>query len=536
MTRPDVLVILADDMGFSDLGCYGGEIETPVLDGLARRGTRFTQFYNSPRCSPTRASLLTGLQPHQVGIGILTGDERPRGYRGDLAEECHTIAELLRDAGYGTYLSGKWHLSDDMAAPTPSWPNARGFERTFGTIEGAGSFFDPVSLHRDGSPVDEAQVEDFYYTDAIGAAGAQFVAEHARDQAENPMFLYLPFTAPHWPLHAREEEIERYRGRFDAGWDELREQRRQRMISEGILDESWSLSERDPDVPAWEAAADKDWQVRRMEVYAAQVSAMDRAIGAVVDALEAAGRLDNTLILFLSDNGGCAEDLPPGGHDGFWDLRMIPQATRAGEPMRYGNKPHILPGPEDTYASYGPEWANVSNTPFREYKHWVHEGGIATPLIAHWPAGLGQPGDLCHAPGQLVDLVPTILEATGAAYPAERNGAAVPPMEGASLLAALQGGDRSDRPERPLYWEHEGNAAVRLGQWKLARKYPGPWELYDLLADRTETHDLAADRPELVATLAAAYEQWSRRVGVIPRERITGEGAVDAAGIPYINP
>ncbi|SED52237.1 arylsulfatase [Ruania alba] len=534
MNRPDVLVILADDMGFSDIGCYGGEIETPVLDGLARRGTRFTQFYNSPRCSPTRASLLTGLHPHQVGIGILTGDERPIGYRGDLAEECHTVAELLRDTGYGTYLSGKWHLSADMKNPSSSWPNARGFERTFGTIEGAGSFYDPVSLRRDGELVSEAREnDDFYYTDAIGAAGAQFVAEHARDRADDPLFLYLPFTAPHWPLHAREEDVERYCGRFDTGWDELRAQRRQRLIAEGILDEFWPLSERDPEVPAWEDAGEKEWQARRMEVYAAQVSAMDRAIGAVVDALEAAGRLENTLILFLSDNGGCAEGLPPGGHDGFWDLPMIPQSTRTGDPMRYGNKPQIFPGPEDTYASYGPEWANLSNTPFREYKHWVHEGGIATPLIAHWPAGLGTPGDLCRTPAQLVDLLPTILDATAAEYPLERDGHTVPGPEGATLLPALRG---HDRPERPLFWEHEGNAAVRSGRWKLARKYPGAWELYDLHADRTEIHDLATDRPELVAALTAAYEQWARRVGVIPRENIVAGRVTDFSGLPCIHP
>lgn len=516
--RPDILLVLADDMGFSDVGCYGGEITTPNLDALGRAGTRFTQFYSSPRCSPTRASILTGLHPHQVEIGILTGDERPAGYRGDLSEDCHTAAELLRAAGYGTYLSGKWHLSADMVSPTGSWPNRRGFECVYGTIEGAGSFFTPVGLHRDEADATADFADpDFYYTDAIGSSGAAYVAEHARTRPEDPLFLYLAFTAPHWPLHARPEDVEPYRGTFDEGWDACRARRHRRLVAEGIIEESWELSPRDPKVPAWSDARDREWQARRMEVYAAQVTAMDRAVGQVLHALESSGRLDNTLVLFLSDNGGCAEEMPIGGNPAFARRPLVPQRTRDDLPVRLANDPSVVPGPEDTFTSYGPEWANVSNTPFREFKHWVHEGGISTPLIVRWPAGLGDPGDLCTTPAQLVDLLPTLLEAAGAEYPDERAGRSVPPLEGVSLLPILR---RESTGHGPLFWEHEGNAAVRSGRWKLARKHPGPWELYDLDHDRTEREDLAGEHPDLVLALAAAYDQWAPRVGVIPRERI----------------
>ncbi|WP_114853145.1 arylsulfatase [Brachybacterium sp. YJGR34] len=517
-SRPDIVILLADDMGFSDIGCYGGEMRTPVLDALGRDGTRCTQFYNSPRCSPTRASLLTGLHPHQVGVGILTGDERPDGYAGDLSEQCHTIAELLRDTGYGTYLAGKWHLSASMTTPTGSWPLERGFERAYGTIDGAGSYFTPATLHREGEDAAaETAADDFYYTDAIGEAGAEYVTEHARQRPDDPLFLYVPFTAPHWPLHAPEADIERCRGRYDEGWDATRRRRYENLRREGIIDPRWDLSDRDDSVPAWEDAAEHGWQSRRMEVYAAQVEAMDRAIGRIVEELERTGRLENTLLLFLSDNGACEEEMPPGGDERFRNEPIVPNATRDGREIQLGNNPAIEPGGEDTYTSYGREWANVSAAPFREYKHWVHEGGISTPLIAHWPAGLGRPGDLCRVPAQLVDIVPTLLEASGAEYPAQREEHAVPPPEGTSLLPLLRG---ESTEHGPLLWEHEGNRAVRSGRWKLVRKHAHPWELYDLEADRTELHDLAAENPDLVAALAAVSEQWARRVGVIDRDRI----------------
>lgn len=517
-SRPDVVILLADDMGFSDIGCYGGEIQTPELDALGRNGTRCTQFYNSPRCSPTRASLLTGLHPHQAGIGILTGDERPDGYAGDLSEQCHTIAELLRSAGYGTYLAGKWHLSASMTEPTGSWPLERGFERAYGTIDGAGSYFTPATLHREGEDASaETTDEDFYYTDTIGEAAAGYVAEHAHDRPDDPMFLYVPFTAPHWPLHAPEADIARCRGRYDEGWDETRRRRHENLQREGIIDPRWNLSDRDDSVPAWSDAPDHAWEARRMEVYAAQIEAMDRAIGRIVNALERSDRLENTLLLFLSDNGACEEEMPPGGDERFREEPIVPRTARDGRAIRLGNLPAISPGGEDTYASYGRAWANVSTTPFREYKHWVHEGGISTPLIMHWPTGLGTPGDLCRVPAQLVDIVPTVMDAAGADYLTQRAGHDVPLTEGVSLLPHLRG---ESTEHGPLFWEHEGNAAVRSGRWKLVRKHAQPWELYDLEADRTELHDLAAEHPELVSALAAASEQWSRRVGVVDRDRI----------------
>lgn len=515
---PDIVVVLADDMGYSDLGWFGGDIRTPRLDALARAGTVFTQFYSSPRCSPSRASLLTGLHPHQAGIGILTGDERPEGYPGDLSEASHTIAELLRAAGYHTCLAGKWHLSSDLTTPSSSWPNARGFDRAYGTIEGAGSYYAPFSLHQDGADA-SGQTRDpgFYYTDAIAGAAVGFVQDHAAADPDRPMFLYLAFTAPHWPLHARPAEIGEYRGAFDDGWDVLRERRHAHLVDQGLVEPHQAPNPRDTAVPPWEDTPDKGWQARRMEVYAAQVTAMDRAVGRVLDALEDAGRADNTLVLFLSDNGGCEEEVPPARLDDFLRLAMVPTATRDGRPLRLDRGPSVDPGPEDTFASYGREWANLSNAPFREYKHWVHEGGIATPLIVHWPQGLGARAAVVTSPAQLTDLLPTIVDIAAAEYPEWRDGHRVLPPEGTSLLPLLRG---DEFEHGPLFWEHEGNAAVRRGRFKLVRVFGGPWQLYDIDADRAEQHDLAAQHPGLVADLAAEYDAWAARVGVIPRERI----------------
>lgn len=517
--RPNVVLVLADDMGFSDIGCYGGEIDTPNLDRLAASGTRFTQFYNSPRCSPSRASLLTGLHPHQVGLGILTGDDSPDGYPGNLSERCVTTAEVLRDAGYGTYLSGKWHLATDVETPNGAWPTRRGFDRVYGTLQGAGSFYQPNTLIRDEENIEgEALDPEFFYTDAVSDNACGFIMDHHERRTDDPLFLYLAYTAPHWPLHAHEEDIAHYRGRFDEGWDVLRQRRLERLIAAGIIDESWPLSDRDPRVAAWEDTDDKAWQARRMEVYAAQITRMDAGIGRVIDALQRLGRLDNTVFVFLSDNGGCAEELPARSAREYV-TSFIPMAeqTRSGLPVTPGNSPDLTPGPEHTYASYGRCWANLSNTPFREYKHWVHEGGISTPFIVHWPTGLGEDQRLCHSPVQLVDVLPTLLEVGGATYPATRAGADLPPLEGRSMIPALRG---EELAERPLYWEHEGNAGVRQGRWKIVRKHGRPWELYDLISDRTELNDLAEQHPDRVTQLAAAYEEWAQRCGVIPRERI----------------
>ena len=525
-TRPNVVLVLADDMGFSDIAAYGGEVRTPSLDRLAAGGVRMTQFYNTARCSPSRASLLTGLHPHQVGIGILNFDDAPDGYPGDLADDCATVAEVLRDAGYATYLSGKWHLSVDMETPNHSWPTRRGFDRFFGTLEGAGSFYRPRTLTRDETNVEhEAEEPGWFYTDAISEHAVRFLAEHDEQRPEDPFFLYLAYTAPHWPLHAHDDDIARYEGRFDAGWDQLREERLERLVSEGIIDRSWALSPRDERVPAWDDAPDHAWEAQRMATYAAQVDRMDQGIGLVLAELERTGRLEDTLVVFLSDNGGCAEEMPPGPGAREFVTSFVPvqETTREGDPVTVGNDPALRPGPESTYMSYGRAWANLSNTPFREYKHWVHEGGIATPFIAHWPRGL-RDSSLCRTPAQLVDVLPTIAEVAGATYPSD-----VPPAEGRSLLGAWRG---EQVEERDLFWEHEGNSAVRRGRWKLVRKHRGDWELYDIDADRTELHDLAADEPDLVATLADAYEQWAQRCGVLPREQVLALYAARGHGLP----
>ncbi|MCC2671305.1 MAG: sulfatase [Armatimonadetes bacterium] len=527
-SRPNIVVIMADDMGYSDLGCYGGEIRTPNLDRLASGGLRFTQFYNAARCCPTRASLLTGLYPHQAGVGHMVDTPKPApGYRGDLNRSSVTLAEVLKSSGYHTLMTGKWHvtpLNDSKA----NWPVQRGFERYYGTIHGAGSYFAPVSLTDGNTPI--RATGDFYYTDEVSEHAESWVKEYA--PKTDPFFMYVAYTAPHWPLHARESDVERYRGVYDQGWDALREQRRKRQVELGIVDPKWPLTPRDPLVPEWRSEMNKEWQARRMAVYAAQVDRMDRGIGRIMEALRKSGELDNTLVLFLADNGGCAEEVGP-----RWAGAHIPDATRDGRPVRKGNDRLISPGPEDTYCSYGLPWANASNTPFRLYKHWVHEGGISTPLIAHWPAGIARgasalaappgaqtttlrgsrQGLLTDEPGHLVDLMSTVVAAAGAQYPAAFEGQPITPMEGKSLLPAFRGNSLGPRV---LYWEHEGNRAVRRGNWKLVSKYnprvSQGWELYDLSADRTEMNNLAAQQPALVRELEALYDAWAARCGVLP--------------------
>jgi arylsulfatase len=520
--RPSFVVILADDMGYSDLGSYGGEIATPNLDALAARGLRFTEFYNTARCSPTRAALLTGVYPHEAGMGFLPFDWHPPGYTGTLAEEVVTIPEALETAGYRSYLSGKWHLSNQMVEVAgdeariskASWPIARGFHRFYGTIAGAGSFFFPAALVEDERPI-APEGGDYYYTDAISERAAGFLREHAAHHPDQPFFLYVAYTAPHWPLHAREEDVARYRGRYDAGWDALREERHARMRELGVVDPRWPLSPRDPEAPSWEEAEQKAWQARRMEVYAAQVEVMDRGIGRIVSALEETDVLDDTLLLFLSDNGACAEELgdPPGPVRRFLPLAFRAPA-RDGRPVQRGNDPAVMPGGEHTFQSYGLPWANASNTPLRLYKQQVHEGGIATPLIVHWPAGLRTaPGALTAAPGHVVDLMPTLLELAGVSHPRARDGRPSREPRGESLAPLLRGGVRE---RGPLYWEHQGNRAVRQGRFKLVSRWREGWELYDLEADRTELRDLAAEQPERVRELVALYEAWAEPANVGP--------------------
>ena len=523
--RPNIVLILSDDMGFSDIGCYGGEIATPNLDRLASRGIRFTQFYNTARCCPTRASLLTGLYPHQASIGHMTDDRDLDGYRGDLNTRCVTIAEALKPAGYSTYMAGKWHVTRHTSpqGPTHNWPLQRGFDRFYGTLTGAGSYYDPVTLTRDNTAI-PPDPDGYYYTNAISDNAVRYVAEHKSDA---PFFMYVAYTAAHWPMHALPEDIARHQGRYDKGWDALRAERHKRMIDMGLVDARWPITPRDRAVPAWENAGRKQWHARRREVYAAMIDVMDRGIGRIVAELERSGRIENTLILFLQDNGGCAEENGSQGPEkpdptkehplkpmapGELQRAGQPPVTRDGRPVRTGEG--VMPGPPNTYVAYGRPWANASNTPFRLYKHWVHEGGIATPLIASWPAKTAKGGGLTHEVGHLVDIMATCCDAAGARYPKSHKGNDVLPCEGKSLVPVFQTGKREGH--EAVYWEHEGNRAVRQGKWKLVSRHPGAWELYDMEADRTELNSLADKEPDRVSRMVAMYDAWAERCGVVP--------------------
>jgi arylsulfatase A-like enzyme len=532
--RPNILLIMSDDMGYSDLGCYGGEIRTPNLDRLAKNGLRFTQFYNTARCCPTRAALLSGLYPHQAGVGHMMNDRGHDGYRGELNRSCVTIAEALKPAGYATYMLGKWHLTKAVRpdGPKDNWPLQRGFDRYYGTIVGGGSFWDPNGLTRDNTMVSahgdpEYRPKRFYYTEALSDHAVRFIGEHGQKKSDQPFFMYLAYTAAHWPMHALDDDIAKYKGQFDQGYEPLRKARYERMKKLGLIDPAWALS---PGAREWGKAENKAWEARCMEVYAAMIDRMDQGIGRIVETLRRNGQLDNTLILFLQDNGGCAEIMgrqlrntpgeyavrpekppfPPMPADAL-QLDMIPKQTRDGYPTIMG--PGAMPGPDGTFIAYGQGWANVSNTPFREYKHWVHEGGISTPLIAHWPARIRRRGKLEPQPGHLVDIMATCVDAAGAAYPKEHRGQPIRPMEGRSLVPAFEG---KAIQRDALYWEHEGNRAIRVGRWKLVAKEDQPWELYDMERDRTELHDLASSQPERVRELSAKWDAWAARSNVLP--------------------
>lgn len=496
-TRPNIVIIMADDMGFSDLGCYGSEIETPNIDRLADQGVRFSQFYNCARCCPTRASLLTGLYPHRAGMGQMInrqGEQRPPAYQGYLNDRCLTIAEALRPAGYRTLMSGKWHVGEHH----PHWPLNRGFEKYYGLISGASSYFDTSFIEAGTDKIrmmlrDDTEIvekgEGFYMTDAITDHAVQMIEENG--QRDNPFFLYVAYTAPHWPLHALPEDIEKYKGKFADGWDAMRERRHRKMIELGLVDPAWQLSQRDDRVPHWEFAENKEWEALRMAVYAAQIDRMDYGIGRILDKLKAVSAEENTLVMFLSDNGGCAEVLQ-------------------------GNDPNIQPGGPDSYMSYGIGWANASNTPLFRYKQYVHEGGIATPLIVRWKNVI-KPGTITHQIGHVIDLIPTCLEAAGAKYPDEFNGKQLLKLDGKSLLPILKGNNREEH--EAIYWEHLGNCAIRQGKWKLVMDGQlKEWELYDLEADRTETNNLVKLYPDQAEQMKKMWEHWAGEVAVWPKK------------------
>ncbi len=491
--RPNVIVILVDDMGFSDIGCYGSEIPTPSLDGLAAEGLRFTQFYNTGRCCPTRAALITGLYSHQAGIGHMTGDYGVQGYRGVLNRRCITLGDAARRAGYLSTMTGKWHVGHRA-----EWnmPRARGFDRFYGIPEGGGFYFQvkegrTIRLNDEtvGS-VEKPLPEGWYSTDAWIEYGLKFIDEALT--AEKPFFLYVAHNAPHFPLQARAEDIARFQGKYRKGWDVLSEERYVRQIEMGLIDKNWQKAARPEDVKAWDSLTDeeKDRFDHMMAAYAACVYAMDRSIGVLVDGLKERGQFDNTLILFMSDNGGCAESGPNGRSEG--------DPTTAASNWFCGKS-----------------WAWMEDTPFRKFKHFNHEGGIATPLIAHWPQGIAARGEWRRQPAHVIDIMATLVDVTGGNYPNVNDGISILPPEGRSLVPAF-----ADQPidREAIYWEHEGNAAVRRGDWKLVRLGgKGAWELYNLKTDRTEQQDLAAEEPDLAKELEELWQAWAERCHVAPK-------------------
>ena len=534
--RPNIIVILTDDMGYSDLGCYGGEIRTPQLDALASGGVRFTQFYNTARCCPTRASLLTGLHPHQAGIGHMVDDRKLPGYTGDLLPSCVTIAEVLKTADYATYGVGKWHVTkySTDSDNKDNWPTRRGFDRYYGIITGATNYFEPATLLRDETPVSpfndtEYKPDEYYLTTAISDNAVRYLNDHAQSQTDKPFFMYVAFTAAHWPMQALPQDIAKYEGRYDQGYDPIRQERFERMRAMGLLDERWSLT---PKTDEWDNVQNKPWESKCMEVYAAMVDSMDQGVGNIVKALKDNGQYENTVILYLQDNGACAEatgrqprqEYPdrvaqpvyePYSPETIVHRREEQIRTRDGFPTITGNK--VMPGPYDTFIAYGRGWANVSNTPLREFKHWVHEGGISTPLIVHAPALISESmrGKYYGEYGQLVDIMATCVDLAGAKYPEQRNGVAVTPMQGTSLKPAFDGNMLAR--EKPLFWEHEGNRAIRDGKWKLVAKGPAAiWELYDMESDRSEMIDMAGVYPDIADRMADRWETWANDANVLP--------------------
>ncbi|WNJ17910.1 arylsulfatase [Pontibacter sp. G13] len=498
---PNIVLIMVDDMGYSDIGPYGGEIPTPTLDRLAADGIRFSQFYNTSRCCPTRASLLTGLYQHQAGIGHMTSEGKwnfdygTPGFRGFLNRNCVTLAEALKPAGYHTFMTGKWHVG---SVDSTKYPLQRGFDKFYGVLAGAFSYFWPHGqrgLMYQNTPLSPPDSLSYYTTDVFTDSAISFI-DHRQD--DNPFFLYLAYNAPHWPLHAKEADIEKFVGKYQMGWDSVRNARLARQQEMGLLPSDITLAERDARVRPWSEVPDSQ-RVQsdyRMAVYAAQIHSVDENIGKLVRYLESKGQLDNTLIMFLSDNGGCAE----------------PYKELGGQTMA-----HINRASYSGSVSYGIGWANASNTPFDLYKTFVHEGGVSTPFIAHWPDGIKlDGGSILHGPAHLIDVMPTVVDLAGASYPTQVGADTITPMEGQSLRTIFETGTRTD-PEY-LYFEHRKRCAIRAGKWKaLAHVDSLNWSLYDLSIDRIESHDVAADHPEVVAELGAAWLRWAERANVLDR-------------------
>lgn len=514
--RPNIVLIMADDMGFSDAGCFGGEIHTPNLDRLAVNGLRFTQFYNCARCCPTRASLMTGQYAHKVGLA--------RNGR-DLTRNGITIAEALKQAGYNTAMAGKWHLSrtaplDDEKlhqkwldhqydpghpfAPLQTYPVNRGFDKHYGVIWGVIDYFDPFSLVDGTEPV-ESLPEDYYFTDAVTEKAVEYIRDF--DGSDKPFFLYVAHCAPHWPLHARAEDIAKYRDVYKGGWEKLRRDRYERMLEMGLFDEeNTPLPPIQDQGRKWSelTEGERAFEAAKMAVHAAMVDRIDQGIGKIVEILKRTGQFDNTVIFFLSDNGASPEVMQGPGYDRS-------SQTRDSRIIRY--KGILDPGPQTTYTCIGPAWASASNTPFRYWKKESFEGGCHTPLIVHWPKGLGiRAGSVTEQVGHVIDILPTCLELAGVRYPRQYQGHDLTPLDGKSLAPVLSGKRRKGHDR--LFFEHMGGRAVRMGDWKLVALKDEPWTLYHLPEDRTETNDLAAKQPDRVRAMSQEWNRWARRVGL----------------------
>ncbi|WP_157558124.1 arylsulfatase [Niabella aurantiaca] len=528
--RPNIVLILADDLGYSDVGCYGGEIATPHIDRLAANGVRYASFYNTSRCCPTRAALLTGMYNHNAGIGEMTTNRGLPGYRGALSENTVTLAEVLKKAGYHTAMAGKWHVSNTLEQPTAEaqlrwlnhqedhpffspveqYPVNRGFEHYFGNIWGVVDYFDPFSLVSGTTPI-KTVPDHYYHTDAINDTAVQYI--HTLSKQKAPFFLYVAHTAPHWPLQALPEDIRKYAHTYTAGWDAIRQARYRKMAALGLIDTNIvKLSPREAGAASWELNRHKDWDARAMAVHAAMVDRMDQGIGRIIAALKQEGKLDNTLIIFLSDNGASPENAMAYG-PGF----DRPGATRMGDPIRYPVNKGAMPGPQTTFASIGAAWANVANTPYRFAKASSFEGGVHTPMIACWPKGIKGKGRVSRTTGHVIDFMATFLELAKADYPETYNGRTIRPMQGMSLVPSFK--HSGARSSRLLFNEHFGARYVRDGNWKLVAAPGKPWQLFDLQQDASELHDLSARYPEQVKRLGALWEEWAHQNNVFPKKK-----------------
>jgi arylsulfatase A-like enzyme len=527
--RPNIIVILADDLGYSDIGSYGGEISTPNLDHLAENGIRFTQFYNTSRCCPTRAALLTGLYNQLAGIGEMTTDRNLPGYRGYLTENTVTLAEVLKDAGYHTAMTGKWHISNTIEQPTreaqfkwlnhqadhpyfspvEQYPTSRGFEKYYGNVWGVVDYFDPFSLVNGTTPVKKVP-GGYYHTDAINDTTVSYIKEFSKD--DKPFFLYVAQTAPHWPLQALPEDIKKYENTYKVGWDAIREARYKRMVEKGLIDpQKAPLSPRIDKELSWEHNPDKEWDARAMSVHAAMIDRMDQGIGRIMNALKETGELDNTIIIFLSDNGASPENCMKYG-PGF----DRPGETRDGRKISYPVNKDVLPGPQTTFASIGERWANVSNTPYQYAKAQSYEGGMLTPMIAFWPKGIQSKGSINNHVGHVMDFMATFIEAAQAKYPGVYKGRSITPTTGISLLPVLKG--EKAPQHNVLYNEHFKARYIRDDEWKLvSHSNDTTWHLYRMKDDQTELNDLAKQYPEVVHRLAGRWQIWANTHQVFPK-------------------